>query len=111
MPVEFRRAKRAISFTDARDLLGLTKFLRIIRLKTCQFNSLYDVNSRHGQSFGFTYLTGMRDNEVNELSYDCYQTVQSNEHVVHVLMGYTSKYMVAVIKSTYWITFEDIKLV
>ena len=36
-------------------------------------------------------FTGMRDNEVNQLSSDCYQTVQSNEHLVHVIMGYTSK--------------------
>lgn len=38
-------------------------------------------------------FTGMRDNEVNQLSSDCYQTVQSNEHLVHVIMGYTSKWL------------------
>lgn len=54
-------------------------------------------------------FTGMRDNEVNQLSYDCYQTVQSNEHLVHVLMGYTSKLHGVGNKSTYWITFEDIQ--
>ena len=54
-------------------------------------------------------FTGMRDNEVNQLSYDCYQTVQSNEHLVHVIMGYTSKLHGGGNKSTYWITFEDIQ--
>lgn len=55
-------------------------------------------------------FTGMRDNEVNQLSSDCYQTIQSNEHLVHVIMGYTSKLHGGGNKSTYWITFEDIQV-
>ncbi len=55
-------------------------------------------------------FTGMRDNEVNQLSYDCYQTVKSNEHLVHVIMGYTSKLHGGGNKSTYWISFEDIQI-
>jgi len=54
-------------------------------------------------------FSGMRDEEVSQLSYECYQTVQSNEHLVHVLIGYTSKLHGGGNKSTYWITFEDIK--
>ena len=52
----------------------------------------------------------MRDNEVNHLSYDCYQKVQSHEHLVHVLMGYTSKLHGGGNKSTYWISFEYIQI-
>ena len=51
----------------------------------------------------------MRDNEVNQLSYDCHQTVQSYEHFVHVVMGYTSKLHGGGNKTIYWISFEDIQ--
>lgn len=54
-------------------------------------------------------FTGMRGNEVNQLSYDCYQTVQIHEHLVHVITGYTSKLHRGGNKSTYWISFEDIQ--
>lgn len=110
MPVQFRRAKRAISFTKARDLLGLTELFENHQIRKHANLTRY-ITIIQGMAKLWVHLfTGMRDNEVNQLSYDCYQTVQSNEHLVHVLMGYTSKLHGGGNKSTYWISFEDIQI-
>ncbi|WP_212387526.1 hypothetical protein [Acinetobacter junii] len=109
MPVEFRRAKRAISFTNARDLLGLTELFENHQIRKHANLTRYMTLIQGMAKLWIHLFTGMRDNEVNQLSYDCYQTVQSNEHLVHVLMGYTSKLHGGGNKSTYWITFEDIQ--
>ena len=109
MPVEFRRAKRAISFNDARDLLGLTQLFENHQIQKYANLTRYMTLIQGMAKLWIHLFTGMRDNEVNQLSSDCYQTIQSNEHLVHVLMGYTSKLHGGGNKSTYWITFEDIK--
>ena len=109
MPVEFKRAKRAISFNDARDLLGLTQLFENHQIEKHANLTRYMTIIQGMAKLWIHLFTGMRDNEVNQLSYDCYQTVQSNEHRVHVLMGYTSKLHGGGNKSTYWITFEDIQ--
>ena len=109
MPVEFKRAKRAISFADARDLLGLTTLFENNQIHKHANLTRYMTVVQGMAKLWLHLFTGMRDNEVNQLSYDCYQTVQSNEHSVHVLMGYTSKLHGGGNKSTYWITFEDIQ--
>ncbi|RYL29490.1 hypothetical protein [Acinetobacter piscicola] len=110
MPVEFRRAKRAISFDDAHDLLGLTQLFENHQIKKHANLTRYMTVIQGMAKLWIHLFTGMRDNEVNQLAYDCYQTVQSNEHLVHVLMGYTSKLHGGGNKSTYWITFEDIQI-
>ena len=109
MPVEFKRAKRTISFDDARDLLGLTQLFENHQIEKHANLTRYMTIIQGMAKLWIHLFTGMRDNEVNQLSYDCYQTVQSNEHRVHVLMGYTSKLHGGGNKSTYWITFEDIQ--
>ncbi|KXZ61989.1 hypothetical protein AVENLUH5627_03524 [Acinetobacter venetianus] len=109
MPSEFKRIPHATSFTDARDLLGLTDFFENNNIKKHANLTRYITLIQGIAKLWIHLFTGMRDNEVNQLSYDCYQTVQSNEHVVHVLMGYSSKLHGGGNKSTYWITFEDIK--
>ena len=109
MPVEFKRAKNAISFADARDLLDLTKLFENNQIRKHANLTRYMTLIQGMAKLWIHLFTGMRDNEVNQLSYDCYQTVQSNEHLVHVLMGYTSKLHSGGNKSTYWITFEDIQ--
>ena len=110
MPVEFRRAKRAISFNDARDLLGLTQLFENHQIRKHANLTRYITIIQGMAKLWIHLFTGMRDNEVNQLSYDCYQTVKSNEHLVHVLMGYTSKLHGGGNKSTYWITFADIQV-
>ena len=110
MPVEFRRAKRAISFNDARDLLGLTQLFENHQIRKHANLTRYITIIQGMAKLWIHLFTGMRDNEVNQLSYDCYQTVKSNEHLVHVLMGYTSKLHGGGNKSTYWISFEDIQI-
>lgn len=110
MPVEFRRAKRAISFNDACDLLGLTQFFENHQIRKHANLTRYITIIQGMAKLWIHLFTGMRDNEVNQLSYDCYQTVKSNEHLVHVLMGYTSKLHGGGNKSTYWISFEDIQI-
>ena len=109
MPTEFKRKKNAVSFADARDLLGLTDFFENNNIKKHANLTRYITLIQGIAKLWIHLFAGMRDNEVNQLSYDCYQTVQSNEHVVHVLMGYSSKLHGGGNKSTYWITFEDIK--
>lgn len=109
MPVEFRRAKCAISFADARDLLGLTALFENNQIQKHANLTRYMTLIQGMAKLWIHLFTGMRDNEVNQLSYDCYQAVQSNEHLVHVIMGYTSKLHGGGNKSTYWITFEDIQ--
>ena len=109
MPVEFKRAKNAISFADARDLLGLTQLFENNKIQKHANLTRYMTLIQGMAKLWIHLFTGMRDNEVNQLSYDCYQTVQSNEHLVHVLMGYTSKLHGGGNKSTYWISFEDIQ--
>lgn len=109
MPVEFGRSKRAVSFADARDLLDLTTLFENNQIQKHANLTRYMTLIQGMAKLWIHLFTGMRDNEVNQLSYDCYQTVQSNEHLVHVIMGYTSKLHGGGNKSTYWITFEDIK--
>lgn len=109
MPVEFGRSKRAVSFADARDLLDLTTLFENNQIQKHANLTRYMTLIQGMAKLWIHLFTGMRDNEVNQLSYDCYQTVQSNEHLVHVLMGYTSKLHSGGNKSTYWITFEDIQ--
>ena len=109
MPREFKNYKNSVSFIEARDLLGLTTLFENNQI--CNHANLTGYMTLiQGMAKMWIHLfTGMRDNEVNQLSYDCYQTVQSNEHLVHVIMGYTSKLHGGGNKSTYWITFEDIQ--
>ena len=109
MPREFSDYKKAVSFVDARDLLGLTTLFENNQIQKHANLTRYMTLIQGMAKLWIHLFTGMRDNEVNQLSYDCYQTVQSNEHLVHVLMGYTSKLHGGGNKSTYWITFEDIK--
>ena len=110
MPVEFKRAKRAISFADARDLLGLTALFENNQIQKHANLTRYMTLIQGMAKLWIHLFTGMRDNEVNQLSSDCYQMVQSNEHLVHVIMGYTSKLHGGGNKSTYWITFADIQV-
>ena len=111
MPTEFKRKRtqHPISFVDARDLLGLTTFFENNHIQKHANLTRYITLIQGVAKLWIHLFTGMRDNEVNQLSYDCYQTIQSNEHCVHVLMGYTSKLHGGGNKSTYWITFEDIQ--
>ncbi|WP_151974769.1 hypothetical protein [Acinetobacter junii] len=109
MPTEFKREKNAVSFADARDLLSLTALFENNQIQK-HANLTHYMTLIQGMAKLWIHLfTGMRDNEVNQLSYDCYQTIQSNEHLVHVIMGYTSKLHGGGNKSTYWITLEDIQ--
>ena len=109
MPSEFKAYKNAVSFVDARDLLGLTQLFKNNQIQKHANLTRYITIIQGIAKLWIHLFTGMRDNEVNQLSYDCYQTVQSNEHLVHVIMGYTSKLHGGGNKSTYWIAFEDIQ--
>lgn len=109
MPTEFKREKYAVSFSDARDLLGLTALFENNQIHKHANLTRYMTLIQGMAKLWIHLFTGMRDNEVNQLSYDCYQTIQSNEHLVRVIMGYTSKLHGGGNKSTYWITFEDIQ--
>lgn len=110
MPREFKDYKNAVSFVDARDLLGLTVLFETNQIRKHANLTRYMTLIQGMAKLWIHLFTGMRDNEVNQLSYDCYQTVQSNEHLVHVIMGYTSKLHGGGNKSTYWISFEDIQI-
>ena len=110
MPREFKNYKNAVSFVDARDLLGLTVLFENNQIQKHANLTRYMTLIQGMAKLWIHLFTGMRDNEVNQLSYDCYQTVQSNEHLVHVIMGYTSKLHGGGNKSTYWISFEDIQI-
>ena len=110
MPVEFKRAKRAISFADARDILGLTTLFEKHQIQKHANLTSYITLIQGMAKLWIHLFTGMRDNEVNQLSYNCYQKVKSNEHEIHVLVGYTSKLHGGGNKSTYWISFEDIQI-
>lgn len=110
MPREFKDYKNAVSFTDARDLLGLTALFENNQIQKHANLTRYMTLIQGMAKLWIHLFTGMRDNEVNQLSSDCYQTVQSNEHLVHVIMGYTSKLHGGGNKSTYWITFADIQV-
>lgn len=110
MPREFKDYKKAVSFVDARDLLGLTTLFENNQIYKHANLTLYMSVIQGMAKLWIHLFSGMRDNEVNQLSYDCYQTVQGNEHLVHVIMGYTSKLHGGGNKSTYWITFEDIQV-
>ncbi|MDH0193682.1 hypothetical protein [Acinetobacter ursingii] len=109
MPREFSDYKKAVSFVDARDLLGLTALFENHQIRKHANLTRYMTVIQGMAKLWMHLFSGMRDNEVNQLSYDCYQTVQSNEHLVHAIMGYTSKLHGGGNKSTYWITFEDIQ--
>ena len=109
MPREFKDYKNAVSFVDAHDLLGLTQLFENNQIRKHANLTRYMTLIQGMAKLWIHLFTGMRDNEVNQLSYDCYQTVQSNEHLVHVIMGYTSKLHGGGNKSTYWISFEDIQ--
>ncbi len=109
MPREFKDYKNAVSFADARDLLGLTTLFENNQIQKHANLTRYMTLIQGMGKLWIHLFTGMRDNEVNQLSSDCYQTIQSNEHLVHVIMGYTSKLHGGGNKSTYWITFEDIQ--
>ncbi|MDH0666629.1 hypothetical protein [Acinetobacter junii] len=109
MPREFKDYKKAVSFVDARDLLGLTVLFENNQIQKHANLTRYMTLIQGMAKLWIHLFTGMRDNEVNQLSYDCYQTVKSNEHEIHVLVGYTSKLHGGGNKSTYWITFEDIQ--
>ncbi|UUS57327.1 hypothetical protein MST16_15050 [Acinetobacter sp. YH16040_T] len=110
MPREFSYYKNAVSFVDARDLLGLTQLFENNQIQKHANLTRYMTLIQGMAKLWIHLFTGMRDNEVNHLSYDCYQTVQSHEHLVHVVMGYTSKLHGGGNKSTYWISFEDIQI-
>jgi hypothetical protein len=110
MPAEFKNYKKAVSFVDARDLLGLTEFFENNHIRKHANLTRYITLIQGMAKLWIHLFTGMRDEEVNQLPYDCHQTVISNEHEIHVLMGYTSKLHGGGNKSTYWITFEDIKI-
>lgn len=109
MPREFKHYKNAVSFVNARDLLGLTVLFENNQIYKHANLTRYLTLIQGMAKLWIHLFTGMRDNEVNQLSYDCYQTIQSNEHLVHVIMGYTSKLHGGGNKTTYWITFEDIQ--
>ncbi|WP_180008908.1 hypothetical protein [Acinetobacter sp. YH12238] len=111
MPTEFKRkcSQHPISFINARDLFGLTALFECNNIQK-HANLTHYMTLIQGMAKLWIHLfSGMRDEEVSQLSYDCYQTIQSNEHLVHVIMGYTSKLHGGGNKSTYWITFEDIQ--
>jgi len=110
MPREFKVYKNAVSFADARDLFGLTALFENNQISKHANLTRYMTLIQGMAKLWIHLFTGMRDNEVNQLSSDCYQTIQSNEHLVHVIMGYTSKLHGGGNKSTYWITFEDIQI-
>lgn len=110
MPREFKNYKNAVSFVDAQDLLGLKVLFENNHVRKHANLTRYMTLIQGMAKLWIHLFTGMRDNEVNQLSYDCYQTVQSNEHLIHVIMGYTSKLHGGGNKSTYWISFEDIQL-
>lgn len=110
MPREFKDYKKAVSFVDARDLLDLTTLFENNQIQKHANLTRYMTLIQGMAKLWIHLFTGMRDNEVNQLSSDCYQTIQSNEHLVHVIMGYTSKLHGGGNKSTYWITFEDIQV-
>ncbi|MEQ1290672.1 hypothetical protein ABLT44_06070 [Acinetobacter johnsonii] len=110
MPREFKDYKKAVSFVDARDLLDLTTLFENNQIYKHANLTRYMTLIQGMAKLWIHLFTGMRDNEVNQLSSDCYQTIQSNEHLVHVIMGYTSKLHGGGNKSTYWITFEDIQI-
>lgn len=109
MPTEFKRTQQATSFADARDLIGLTELFENNNIQKHANLTRYITLVQGMAKLWIHLFSGMRDNEVNQLSYDCYQMVQSREHSVHVIMGYTSKLHGGGNKSTYWITFEDIQ--
>lgn len=111
MPTEFKRkcTQHPISFVDARDLFGLTALFERNNIQKHANLTRYMTLIQGMAKLWIHLFSGMRDEEVSQLSYECYQTVQSNEHLVHVLIGYTSKLHGGGNKSTYWITFEDIK--
>lgn len=109
MPREFKDYKNAVSFEDARDVLGLTELFENNQIQKHANLTRYMTLIQGMAKLWIHLFTGMRDNEVNQLSYDCYQTVKSNEHEIYVLVGYTSKLHGGGNKSTYWITFEDIQ--
>lgn len=110
IPVEFKRAKRAVSFADARDILGLTTLFEKHQIQKHANLTRYITLIQGMAKLWIHLFTGMRDNEVNQLSYNCYQKVKSNEHEIHVVVGYTSKLHGGGNKSTYWISFEDIQI-
>ncbi|MEB3767278.1 hypothetical protein [Acinetobacter sp. MD2] len=110
MPRKFRNYKKAVSFIDARDSLGLTELFENNNIHKHANLTKYMTLIQGMAKLLIHLFTGMRDNEVNQLSSDCYQTVQSNEHLVHLIIGFTSKLHGGGNKSTYWITFEDIQL-
>lgn len=110
MPREFKDYKKAVSFVDARDLLDLTTLFENNQIQKHANLTRYMTLIQGMAKLWIHLFTGMRDNEMNQLSSDCYQTIQSNEHLVHVIMGYTSKLHGGGNKSTYWITFEDIQI-
>lgn len=110
MPREFKDYKNAVSFVDARDLFGLTALFENNQISKHANLTRYMTLIQGMAKLWIHLFTGMRDNEVNQLSSDCYQTVQSNEHIIHVIMGYTSKLHGGGNKSTYWITFKDIQI-
>ncbi len=111
MPTEFKRKRtlHPISFVDARDLFGLTALFERNNIQKHANLTLYMTAIQGMAKLWIHLFSGMRDEEVSQLSYDCYRTIQSNEHLVHVIMGYTSKLHGGGNKSTYWITFEDIQ--
>ena len=110
MPREFKDYKNAVSFADARDLLGLTTLFENNQISKHANLTRYMTLIQGMAKLWIHLFTGMRDNEVNQLSSDCYQTIQSNEHIIHIIMGYTSKLHGGGNKSTFWITFEDIQI-
>lgn len=110
MPTEFKRKKYAVSFADARDLLCLTALFEDNQIHKHANLTRYMTLIQGMAKLWIHLFTGMRDNEVNQLSYDCYQIIRSNEHLVHVIMGFTSKLHGGGNKSTYWITFQDIQM-
>ena len=110
MPCEFSDYKNAVSFVDARDLLGLAQLFENNQIRKHANLTRYMTLIQGMAKLWIHLFTGMRDNEVNQLSYNCYQTIQSHEHLVHVVMGYTSKLHGGGNKSTYWISFEDIQI-
>ena len=109
MPREFSDYKKAVSFVDARDLLSLTDLFENNHIQKHANLTLYMTRIQGMAKLWIHLFTGMRDNEVNQLSSDCYQAIQSNEHIIHVIRGYTSKLHGGGNKTTYWITFEDIQ--
>ena len=106
-----KRTQHPISFMDARDLLGLTTLFENNHIQKHANLTRYITLIQGMAKLWIHLFTGMRDNEVNQLSYDCYQTFESNEHVVHVLMGYTSKLHGGGNKSPIGLVLKTLKLV